>query len=161
MKVNAKRNSPTGGSIVDARGSLGQTVDLEFLAQGAFNTVFVLRLAGKEVIARVTLPVDPGWKTLSGVSTLAPVGHNTSLPAPEVLSFQADRASTIGFEWIAMSRMPGTSLDNRGGVWGDVTFSAMEQIVRRLALFCSETFRAQLQESGRDPVLSRGYGRMY
>lgn len=157
MKVNAKRNSPTGGSIVDARGSLGQTVDIEFLAQGAFNKVFVLRLAGKEVIARVTLPVDPGWKTLSEVATLAPVDHNTSLPAPEVLSFQAGRASTIGFEWIAMSRMPGTSPDNR---WRDITFSAKEQIARRLALFCSETFRVHLQESGRDPVLSPGYGRM-
>ncbi|KAL8342034.1 hypothetical protein RB598_003783 [Gaeumannomyces tritici] len=119
--------------------------DIEFLAQGAFNKVFVLRLAGKEVIARVTLPVDPGWKTLSEVATLAWVGHNTSLPVPQVHSFQADRASTIGFEWIAMSKMPGTSLRDR---WRDITFSAKEQIVRRLALFCSETFRAQLQGIG-------------
>ncbi len=79
------------------------------------------------------------------MATLAWVGHNTSLPVPKVLSFQADRASTIGFEWITMSKMPGTSFRDR---WRDVTFSAKEQIVRRLALFCSETFRAQLQGIG-------------
>ena len=118
---------------------------IEFLAQGAFNKVYVITFAEKEVIARVTLPADPKWKTLSEVATLQWVRDNTSLPVPEVLSYQADRASPVGFEWIAMSKMPGGSLHDR---WRDIPLSAKEDIARRLAVFCSDTFRAQLRGIG-------------
>lgn len=89
--------------------------NIEFLAQGAFNKVYILTFPEKkkEVIARVTVPVDPKWKTLSEVATLQWVRDNTSLPIPEVISYQADRASAIGFEWIVMSKMPGRSLRDR------------------------------------------------
>jgi aminoglycoside phosphotransferase (APT) family kinase protein len=131
--------------------SLNQTnasCDIEFLAQGAFNKVYVVRFPEqeKEVIARVTLPVDPKWKTLSEVATLRWVRESTSLPVPEVISYQADRsASAVGFEWIVMSKMPGKSLHDR---WRDVAFSAKEEIARRLAAFCADTFRAQLRGIG-------------
>ncbi|KAK3900004.1 phosphotransferase enzyme family-domain-containing protein [Staphylotrichum tortipilum] len=118
---------------------------IKFLAQGAFNKVYVITLAEKEVIARVTLPVDPKWKTLSEVATLRWVCKNTSLPVPEVISYKVDRANPIGFEWIVMSKMPGKPL---GEVWRDVSFSAKEATVRRLAVFCAETFRAQLRGIG-------------
>ena len=121
--------------------------DIKFLSQGAFNKVYVVTFPEKEreVIARITLPVDPKWKTLSEVATLQWICDNTSLPVPEVISYQADRTSAIGFEWIIMSKMPGRSLGDR---WRDVTFSAKGEIVRRLAAFCSDTFRAQLQGIG-------------
>jgi hypothetical protein len=44
-----------------------------------------------------------------------------------------------------MSKMPGTSLHDR---WRDVAFSAKEDIVRQVAVFCSDTFRAQLRGIG-------------
>ncbi|KAK3293067.1 phosphotransferase enzyme family-domain-containing protein [Chaetomium fimeti] len=120
--------------------------NIRFLAQGAFNKVYVVTFPEKkEVIARVTLPVDPKWKTLSEVATVQWVRDNTSLPVPEIISFQADRTSTIGFEWIVMSKMPGRSLGDR---WRDVTLSAKEEIVRRFALFYSETFHNQLRGIG-------------
>ena len=123
---------------------------IDFLAQGAFNKVYIVAFPdeGKEpeeVIARVALPVDPKWKTLSEVATLHWVRDNTSLPVPEVIAYQADRTSAIGLEWIVMSKMPGRALAGR---WRGVTFSAKEAIVRRLAVFCSETFRAQLRGIG-------------
>lgn len=111
--------------------------DIEFLAQGAFNKVYFVTLAEREVIARVSLPVDPKWKTLSEAATLQWIRDYTTLPVPEAVSYQADRTSAVGFEWIVMSKMPGISLRHR---WRDVPFSAKEEIVRRLALFCSETF---------------------
>jgi aminoglycoside phosphotransferase (APT) family kinase protein len=121
--------------------------NIEFLAQGAFNKVYIVTFPEekKEVIARVTLPVDPKWKTLSEVATLQWVRDNTSLPVPKVISYQADRTSAIGFEWIVMSKMPGRSLRDR---WRDVALSAKERIVRQLAMFCSDTFRAQLRGIG-------------
>jgi hypothetical protein len=121
--------------------------NIEFLAQGAFNKVYIVTFPEekKEVIARVTLPVDSKWKTLSEVATLQWVRDNTSLPVPEVISYQADRTSVIRFEWIVMSNMPGRSLRDR---WRDVAFSAKEQIVRQLAMFCSDTFCARLRGIG-------------
>ncbi len=118
---------------------------INFLAQGAFNKVYVVAHADKEVIARVTLPADPIWKTLSEVATLRWVRENTSLPVPDVLAYQADRSSAIGFEWIAMTKIPGRSLRE---LWRDVSLSAKEEIVRQLAVFCAETFRAQLRGIG-------------
>ncbi|KAK1767446.1 phosphotransferase enzyme family-domain-containing protein [Phialemonium atrogriseum] len=111
--------------------------DIEFLAQGAFNKLYTIKSTGKEVVARVTLPADPIWKTLSEVATLKWVRENASLPVPEVLAYQADRASAIGFEWIAMTKMPGKPLAER---WWDISFPAKEEIVRQLALFCSDIF---------------------
>ncbi|RFU32943.1 hypothetical protein B7463_g3395, partial [Scytalidium lignicola] len=121
------------------------TCAIEFLAQGAFNKVYIVRSLEVEVVVRVTLPVDPAWKTLSEVATLKWVRENTSLPVPEVLAYRADRSSTIGFEWIIMNKIPGKPLAE---VWGDISFSAKETIVRQLALFCSNTFQKQMHGIG-------------
>ncbi|KAK9235074.1 phosphotransferase enzyme family-domain-containing protein [Lipomyces kononenkoae] len=118
---------------------------IEFLAQGAFNRLYIIRSTEKDIVARVTLPVDPAWKTLSEVATLKWVRENTSLPVPEVLAYKADRSSVIGFEWIFMSKMPGKPLAD---VWRDVSFSAKENLVRQLALFCSDTFQKQMRGIG-------------
>ncbi|KAK9319193.1 phosphotransferase enzyme family-domain-containing protein [Lipomyces orientalis] len=118
---------------------------IEFLAQGAFNRLYIIRSTEKDIVARVTLPVDPAWKTLSEVATLKWVRENTSLPVPEVLAYRADRSSVVGFEWILMSKMPGKPLAD---VWRDVSFSAKENLVRQLALFCSDTFQKQLRGIG-------------
>ncbi|EFX04506.1 hypothetical protein CMQ_1434 [Grosmannia clavigera kw1407] len=87
----------------------------------------------------------PTWKTLSEVATLKWVRANTNLPVPDVLAYQADRDSAIGFEWIAMTKIPGKPLD---ALWRDIGFSAKEEIVRQLALFCSCTFLTQMRGIG-------------
>jgi len=126
---------------------------IKFLAQGAFNKLYIVKSPEKEIVARVTLPVDPGWKTLSEVATLQWVRDNTTLPVPEVLAYQANRSSPIGFEWILLTKMPGKPWAD---VWREISFSAKEEITRRLALFCAETFQKQLRGIGNlflDPTL--------
>lgn len=118
---------------------------VEFLAQGAFNKLYVVKHADEEVVARVTLPVDPEWKTLSEVATLRWVRENTSLPVPSVLSYSANRTNPIRFEWIIMNKIAGKPLAD---VWKDVPFSAKEQLVREIAKFCSDTFAHQFRGIG-------------
>ncbi|GKT54219.1 kinase-like protein [Colletotrichum tofieldiae] len=118
---------------------------IEFLAEGAFNKLYVIRSAENEVVARVTLPVDPKWKTLSEVATLRWVQQNTSLPVPEVLGFNANRANPVGFEWIVMTKVPGRPWADS---WQEMSFAAKEQVVHRIALFCSDTFSHQMQGIG-------------
>jgi aminoglycoside phosphotransferase (APT) family kinase protein len=118
---------------------------IKFLAQGAFNKVYMIRADGKEVVVRVTLPVDPGWKTLSEVATLEWVGKLTHLPVPKVLAYGADRDNPIGFEYIIMERMHGKPLAD---VWHDIRFYAKETLVHQLALFCATTFEQQMNRIG-------------
>ncbi|KAK4142489.1 phosphotransferase enzyme family-domain-containing protein [Dichotomopilus funicola] len=144
VEPDAEAVRQTTASSLDL-GAVGSTI--EFLAQGGFNKVYVVSFpeTQQEVIARVALPVHPRWKTLSEVATLRWARDNTSLPVPEVLSYQADRASAVGFEWIVMSQMAGNSLRDR---WRDVSFPAKEAIVRQLAAFCAETFNHQFRGIG-------------
>ena len=118
---------------------------VEFLAQGAFNKVYIVMSPEKEAVLRVSLPVDPTWKTLSEVATLRWVRDNTDLPVPEVLSYEASRLNRIGYEWIMMERMAGRPLAD---VWRAMSFSAKDTLVRQLASFCSDTFAKQFRGIG-------------
>ncbi|KAI4595647.1 hypothetical protein KJ359_006636 [Pestalotiopsis sp. 9143b] len=132
-------------ATIQAAITLSDPCDIKFLAQGAFNKIFTITSTDKQVVARVTLPIDPKWKTLSEVATLAWVRTNTSLPVPEVFAYNADSSTPIGFEWIAMEMMPGKP-------WADayrsMTFNAKEEVVRRIARFKSEIFQKPLQGIG-------------
>ncbi|KZL85782.1 kinase-like protein [Colletotrichum incanum] len=98
---------------------------IEFLAKGAFNKLYVVKYAENEVVARITLPVDPKWKTLSEVATLKWVHQNTSLPVSEVLGFNADRTNPVGFGWIIMTKVPGRPWAD---AWQGISFAAKEQL---------------------------------
>jgi hypothetical protein len=69
-------------------------------AAGAFNKIFLLSPDGTEhdlpsFILRVTLPVDPHWKTASEVATLSYVSNIT---VPEVIACDLSGQNDLGFE---------------------------------------------------------------
>ncbi|KAF6828545.1 hypothetical protein CMUS01_08542 [Colletotrichum musicola] len=111
----------------------------------AFNKLYVVKHADEEVVARVTLPVDPKWKTLSEVATLQWVREKTTLPVPKVLGYSADRANRVGFEWIIMDKVHGKPYAD---VLKEVPYAAKEQLVRRIANFYSDTFANQFRGIG-------------
>ncbi|KAI0149256.1 phosphotransferase enzyme family-domain-containing protein [Pestalotiopsis sp. NC0098] len=132
-------------AAVQAAIPLRDPCEIKFLAQGAFNKIFTITSTNKQVVARVTLPIDPKWKTLSEVATLEWVRTNTSLPVPKVFAYSADGSTPVGFKWIAMEMMPGKP-------WADayrsMTFSAKEEVVRRIARFNLEIFQRPLRGIG-------------
>ncbi|KAH8200307.1 hypothetical protein TruAng_005523 [Truncatella angustata] len=139
---------PDEGAVmatIQAAITLPDPCDIKFLAQGAFNKIFTVTSTDEQVVARVTLPIDPKWKTLSEVATLEWVRTNTSLPVPQVFAYNADGSTPVGFEWIAMEMMPGKP-------WADayrsMTFSAKEEVVRRIARFSSEIFQKRMRGIG-------------
>ncbi|KFA77556.1 hypothetical protein S40288_05753 [Stachybotrys chartarum IBT 40288] len=129
------------GETVKKTLSLPENYCVKFLAKGAFNKLYIITSGQAEVVVRVTLPVDPKWKTLSEVATLQWVSHMTSLPVPRVLAYNIDRSNPIGFEWIIMDKLPGKPWAD---VWKELPFDEKEAIVNQLASFCSETFRQQM-----------------
>lgn len=61
---------------------------------------------------RVSLPLDPYFKTASEVATLAVVHDRTSIPTPTVSAFDASFNNDLGFEWMLMERLPGQNLES-------------------------------------------------
>ena len=112
--------------------------EINFFSAGAFNKLFLLHPlddAGGTVesfIMRVSLPVDPYFKTASEVATLQFVQKNTSIPVPRVVAFDACVDNELGFEWILMTKIPGVSLKS---LWDSPALSWEErvQITKALA----------------------------
>lgn len=132
------------GTVKHALGLSG-VPSIEFLAEGAFNKIYVVTYDGTEAIIRVSLPILPELKTESEVATIAWVRRHTSMPVPKVLAFQSDRQNPIGFEWIIMERVKGKVLE---GAWKEMSFSVKESLVRQMAQFCSELFDHPMDSIG-------------
>lgn len=83
-----------------------------FLAQGAFNKLYdiITPKNSEALILRVTLPVDPRYKTLGEVATMNWVREHTNVPVPRVIAYEASNTNPVGFEWILMTKLPGKPL---------------------------------------------------
>ncbi|RSL71745.1 hypothetical protein CEP53_001350 [Fusarium sp. AF-6] len=104
-------------------------VQVEFFAQGAFNKLYQVMIQDQPpLMLRISLPVDPRYKTLS-----------------EVISYNSSLDSALGFEWILMTRLGGTSLSD---AWAHIDFSTKSALVRQFALFEASLFRNQLSGIG-------------
>ena len=94
---------------------------------------------------RISLPVDPRYKTLSEVATLDFVRQNTETPVPMVSAFDASNDNDLGFEWMLMEMMPGVPLAD---VWWTTSRSAKQKLVKDVALFTAQPFRKKFNFLG-------------
>lgn len=91
---------------------------ITFFSAGAFNKLSLLHPlndaggALESFIMRVSLPVDPYFKTASEVATLQFVRKNTSIPVPQIIAFDSSADNELGFEWILMTKLPGIPLES-------------------------------------------------
>jgi aminoglycoside phosphotransferase (APT) family kinase protein len=133
--------------IEEDRQSQGQEVVVSSLAncKGLLNKIYNVQVGSQTSIMRVSLPVDPQYKTLSQVATVGWMRRFTSLPVPKIISYHANRDNLLGFEWILMEKMPGRPLED---AWKSMHFSAKEQLVRNLAAYSSCLFKNQLRGIG-------------
>ncbi|KAK4173420.1 phosphotransferase enzyme family-domain-containing protein [Triangularia setosa] len=98
----------------------------------------------------VTLPVYPGNKTRAEVATLRWVHENTTIPVPKVFDFDDSNDNEIGFEWILMELMEGTSIHIR---WRTMSMEQKVAITKRIA-----KFQAELSGFGKAESLFRSIG---
>lgn len=94
--------------------------DVEFLAEGTFNKVYNVRCGlDEEYIMRVTLPVQPRFKTMSEVATINVIRHHTDISVPKGLQYDVSNDNELGFEWMVMERVRGLELEER---WKDMSW---------------------------------------
>lgn len=121
------------------------TIQVIFLAQGAFNKVYDVKIDDEAFIIRVALPVDPYYKTTSEVSTMDWISRTAKIPVPRAITYQSSRENPIGFEWILMTKMPGKRLDD---TWRSLSFAAKTKLVGEFAAYFACLFRNQLRGIG-------------
>lgn len=114
-----------------------------FHAAGLFNKVYLIRTIGHSFIMRVTLPVYPRHKTRAEVVTLRWVHANTSVPVPKVFGFDDSNENEIGFEWVLMEYMEGTSARKR---WRTMSMEQKVALTKRFAAFQFELSGLDKQE---------------
>jgi aminoglycoside phosphotransferase (APT) family kinase protein len=120
--------------------------DVEFLAEGGFNKVYVIRCNfDTEYIMRISLPVHPRLKTISERATIDYVRQHTHIPVPQVLHFNAMRDDEFGFEWMIQDRVPGSSLTD---LWKDVSWLEKELLVRKIVVYLAQLFRHRFRLLG-------------
>ncbi|KAK7428873.1 hypothetical protein QQZ08_004643 [Neonectria magnoliae] len=97
----------------------------------------------QKFIMRVSLPVDPHNKTASEVATLRWLRNHSDIPVPRVMAFDDSNNNEMGFEWILMQLMPGTSAYYQ---WRKLPMETKKALVENVAeyhaqLFSTSTFR--------------------
>ncbi|GJC87620.1 altered inheritance of mitochondria protein 9, mitochondrial [Colletotrichum liriopes] len=120
----------------------GASCDVSFYAAGAFNKLYLIQSDGSRVIMRVSLPVEPGYKTRGEVATLRWLRRWTSTPVPRVIAFNDSNNNEIGFEWILMELMPGTSAYKR---WRGMSMAQKTALVEKVAEYQTEILSCRLQ----------------
>lgn len=124
---------------------------VSFHASGSFNKLFLVKTKQQgSFLMRVSLPVDPHNKTSGEVATLRWIRRNTDVPVPEVVAFDDLSDNEIGFEWILMQLMPGTSAYYQ---WRGMSMETKREFVERVA-----DMQAQLFSPGHAETGFRGIG---
>ncbi|KAK7935554.1 hypothetical protein PG985_001049 [Apiospora marii] len=141
-----------GLSVDNVTGEGGDACTITFRAAGALNRVYIVDSVKGKFVMRVTLPVDPGYKTRGEVSTLRFIRENTTIPVPEVIAFDDTSSNKIGFEWILMEFISGQSLHY---CWRKLTMEQKTTLVQRVAELQSQLF--QFRSIGNSSTL-RGIG---
>ncbi|CAF9932963.1 MAG: hypothetical protein ALECFALPRED_005451 [Alectoria fallacina] len=97
------------------------SLDVSFFTEGAFNKLYLISYAGHhtEYIFRVSLPVEPYFKTESEVATLAFLGSKSSIPVARVVAWDSNSDNELGFEWTLMERVNGVTLQS---VWREMSW---------------------------------------
>ena len=117
-------------------------ITVTFLAQGAFNKVYTISTSdggGVEsqlpYVFRVTIPVEPFYKTASEVATLSYIQEHTFVPVPRIVAYSSTADNELGFEWILMEKIPGVSLRS---VWRGMDLETKERETSAVARYVKQ-----------------------
>ncbi|KAG7005373.1 hypothetical protein G7Y79_00020g049010 [Physcia stellaris] len=125
------------------------TVEVSFFAEGAFNKLY--QISAPELpssyLLRVTIPVEPFFKTESEVATIAFLRSKTSIPVPNIIAWQSniDLEDDLGYEWMLMEKIDGVALYD---VWRKVPWDRKLALVDDIAELITELQNHVFNEIG-------------
>jgi len=119
------------------------TTTFEF--QGAFNKLYAINCPEGAFFMRVTLSVDPAYKTLSEVATITYVRDNTSITVPRIIASDSSCENELGFEYILMERVPGQSLNL---IWPTLSWEQKTALVQEVAVVTAQMHELRFDQMG-------------
>lgn len=125
--------------------NLDVPINVTFHSKGAFTKLYNISTPSSSYLFRVSLPVEPHHRTESAVSTIAFAREKTSLPSPHIVAFSSDNSNELGFEWMLMDNVPGTTLHK---AWRKMSWDAKEAIVKQLVQYQAQLFEHRFQKIG-------------
>ncbi|KAJ4138661.1 hypothetical protein NW768_002513 [Fusarium equiseti] len=99
---------------------------VSFLGEGAINKAYLVITSNKQFVLRVSLPIDPSYKTRGEVATLNFLNKYTGINVPTVDKYSDSSNNPFGFEWILETRIPGDSAFNK---WREMSMSKKKDLV--------------------------------
>ncbi len=117
-------------------GSEKDSTSISFMAEGGFNKVYAIETRDRATkqkqhyVFRVTLPIDPYYKTECDVATTEIVRCSTNIPVPEIYAFDSSTMNKLGLEWILMERIMGGPMSES---WADIGYNQKADLTRVVA----------------------------
>jgi len=122
--------------------------EVKFLASGAFNKVYTIQL-GEDTciqhIMRVSLPVQPHFKTMSETATITYIRHHTDIPAPKVSVSDLSNKNELGFEWMIQDFVHGRILADARKT---MSWLKKEVLVRNIVSYFVQLFSKRFDRLG-------------
>ncbi|RSL48349.1 hypothetical protein CEP54_012973 [Fusarium duplospermum] len=113
----------------------------KFFSSGLFNRLYLIDIPSRQqrLLLRASLPVDPYHKTVGEVATLEWVRRFTNIPVPYVIAYDPSPNNEIGFEWLLMPFLPGTTAYE---AWPNMSMTAKVALTKQVAEFKAQLLSA-------------------
>ncbi|KAK4150617.1 phosphotransferase enzyme family-domain-containing protein [Chaetomidium leptoderma] len=121
--------------------------EIQYFAKGTFNRLYSLTHPSwkKAYIFRVSIPVEPFFKTESEIATMEYVRRHTTMPIPRVIAFSSSDNNELGYEWILMDMMPGEPLRK---LWDGMPDAARVKVFAELAAHTKQLVALRFSKFG-------------
>jgi len=119
-------------------------------SDGTFSKLYLIKATtGKKtrrLVMRVSLPVDPRWKTLGEAMTLGFVRRTTScIPIPKIVGYADSADNEIGFEYTLTNYLPGVPAHM---YWHKMSTVEKKRFVEKIAEFQSQLVTPRFESIG-------------
>ncbi|TVY47021.1 hypothetical protein LOCC1_G002696 [Lachnellula occidentalis] len=118
---------------------------VKFYTQGVSNKIYKVETEDGISLMRVAMPVDAINKTNNEVATIDFIRQNTDLLVPQFFASNASSNNELGFEWILMEMVPGSTLRS---IWRESPLLVKRALVREMAKYQAQLFRHQFPAIG-------------
>lgn len=120
---------------------------ITYFNKGTFNRLYKLTSTtweGKAYLFRISIPVDPFFKTESEVATMEYVRRHSSMPVPRVIGYSSSDDNELGHEWSIIEMMPGQPLrtcwptmdeDSRAAVFSELAEHVKQLVSLRFSKY--------------------------
>ncbi|RMZ37987.1 hypothetical protein CA14_005032 [Aspergillus flavus] len=131
------------------------SITVNFFAQGSFNKNYEIVVSNQKdkFLFRVTLPVDPFFKSESEVATLAFLRQKTSIPVPEVVAWSSTSDNALSYEWTLLKKVEAYAAELRS-----LPFDQIGSLYFEGSNTCAET-NSSVQDSQQIKSMSNYLGK--